>query len=147
MMTLRVLLAVVIAFVLLQFVPRRNRNEVVNEAEIFNPDRSVPEMALVRSACFDCHSNETEYPWYYFVQPLSLWLDHHVEEGREELNFSTWHVLPLDEQARRLEDCAEMLEKKEMPLTSFTLTHPEARLSDEERLLLTDWFKRLRSEH
>jgi hypothetical protein len=56
-------------------------------------------------------------------------------------------VLPLDEQARRLEDCAEMLEKKEMPLTSFTLTHPEARLSDEERLLLTDWFKRLRSEH
>ncbi|MCF8257339.1 MAG: heme-binding domain-containing protein [Flavobacteriales bacterium] len=135
------------SFLLMQLIPRKHSNPEVNPVEEFSPDRSVTELALLQSACFDCHSNETVYPWYSYVQPIALWLDHHVQEGREELNFSTWHTLPMDKQAHKLEECSEMVESKEMPLSSFTWTHPEARLSAAERQQIVDWFNRLRSEY
>jgi len=143
----RIFLLLAVGFLLLQLIPRKHSVAEVNPVEEFNPERSVPELALLRSACFDCHSNETEYPWYAYVQPLALWLDNHVAEGREEMNFSTWHTLPLDKQEHKLEECAEMVESREMPLKSFTWTHPEARLTDEERQLLVTWFRKLQAEY
>lgn len=143
----QVLVLLTVGFLLLQLIPGKHSVAELNPVEEFNPERSVPELALLRSACFDCHSNETEYPWYAFVQPFALWLDSHVNEGREELNFSTWHTLPLDKQAHKLEESVEMIESKEMPLKSFTWIHPEARLSDEERQMLVTWFRKLQAEY
>lgn len=143
----RILIVFLGVFILLQFIPRRGVTIEVNPAEDFNPERSTAELALLRAACYDCHSHETEYPWYYAVQPVALWMDRHVEEAREELNFSIWHVMSLSEQADRLEECAEVVAEEEMPLPSFTWTHPEARLSADERQLLVDWFQRLRAEY
>lgn len=104
-------------------------------------------MALLKSACYDCHSNETEYPWYAQVQPLAWWIDHHVEEARESLNFSIWQTYSVKDMDHAFEECIEMVEEKEMPLTSFTLTHPEARLSELQRQQMVDWFKKLRAEY
>lgn len=134
-------------FLLIQLIPRRHSNAGVNPVEEFAPERSLTELALLRSVCYDCHSNETRYPWYAYVQPLALWIDRHVEEGRDELNFSIWHTYSMKRQANKLDECAEMLESGEMPLNSFTWAHPESRLSDLERQQLVGWFRRLRDEH
>jgi hypothetical protein len=133
--------------VLIQLIPRSRSLPEVNPAEDFNPERAVSELALLRSACYDCHSNETRYPWYARVQPVAKWIDHHVEEGRDELNFSIWHTYSDKRRRRKLEECIEVLERGEMPLTSYKLTHPESRLTDAERQLLTDWFRSLLESH
>lgn len=147
-MKIKILVIVVMVLLVgIQFIPRKHANPVVNAVEEFNPERSVGEMALLRSACFDCHSNETEYPWYSYVQPLALWINDHVMEAREELNFSIWQTYSTKKKLDKLEECVEMIESKEMPLTSFTVSHPEARLTDAERLQLTDWLKRQMAEY
>lgn len=142
----RILIVVAVVIVGIQFIPRNHDSIIINPVEAFDADNAPSELALLKAACYDCHSNETEYPWYANVQPLALWLDHHVDEGREELNFSIWNTYTFKEMDHKLEESIEMVEKKEMPLSSFTWTHPEARLSDEERLQLTTWFQKLRAE-
>jgi len=142
----RIAIAVVLVVIGIQFIPRNHEAPEVNPVEAFSADNAPSELALLKAACYDCHSNETEYPWYAYVQPLALWLDHHVEEGREELNFSTWNTYSIKEMDHKLEESIEMMEKGEMPLKSFTWTHPEARLSDAERTQLTAWFAKLRTE-
>lgn len=142
----RIALAVVVVIIGIQFIPRNHQSIDVNPVETFAAHTAPSELALLKASCYDCHSNETEYPWYANVQPLSLWLNHHVEEGREELNFSLWNTYSIKEMDHKLEESHEMVEKGEMPLKSFTWTHPEARLSDAERTQLTNWFAKLRAE-
>jgi hypothetical protein len=99
---------------------------------------------LVDRACADCHSHSTTWPWYSRVAPVSLFLAHHVEEGREHLNLSTWGELPADRKDHALEEMVEVLEEGEMPLRSYTLAHAEARLTDEDRQVLMDWAREQR---
>ncbi len=139
----KVAVALGVVFLLIQLIPRSRTVHEVNPAADFDPERSVSELALLRSACYDCHSYETRYPWYADVQPIAMWMDHHVEEGRAELNFSLWHTYSEKRRRHKLEESIELVENREMPLTSYKLTHPEARLSDEERTLLADWFRSL----
>ena len=96
---------------------------------------------ILKSACYDCHSYETKYPWYTNVAPLSWWIGHHIEEGREHLNFSTWKNYDKKKQDHKLDECIEVLEDNEMPLNPYTWIHPEARLENDEKILLTEWFK------
>lgn len=145
--TWKAALTLVVVLMLIQLMPRSRSVAEVNPAEDFDPERSVSELALLRSVCYDCHSNETKYPWYANVQPIAKWLDHHVEEGRDELNFSIWHTYDAKRKRRKLEECIEVLENEEMPLTSFKLAHPEARLTDVERQLLINWFRSLLETH
>jgi hypothetical protein len=87
---------------------------------------------LAKRACFDCHSNETVWPWYSNVAPVSFFLANHIKDGREKLNFSQW-----DQPNTEAEDIVEVLEKGEMPLKSYLLLHPEADFTpaEKERLL------------
>ena len=89
---------------------------------------------LARVACFDCHSNETSWPWYSNVAPLSWWLQDHVDEGRRELNFSEWG------RPQETDEIVESVEEGEMPPRSYTLAHSSARLSAEEEQALVDGF-------
>ena len=89
---------------------------------------------LIKNACYDCHSHQTEYPWYAQVAPVSWWIKNHINEGRKHLNFSVWTTYNAKKQKHKLEECIEMMENNEMPLKSFTWTHPEAKLSDEADL-------------
>jgi hypothetical protein len=94
-------------------------------------------------ACNDCHSNKTVYPWYAEVQPFAWFLNHHVVDGKRHLNFSTFTKLPIAVQNHKFEETIEMVEKKEMPLESYTYLglHKDANLTEEQRTLIINWVK------
>lgn len=100
--------------------------------------------SILKRACYDCHSNVIRYPWYSNIAPVSWWLQHHVEEGREHLNFSDWGKYDAEKQEHKLEECLELVKEKEMPLKSYTWMHADARLSDNERRVLSEFLAAVR---
>ncbi len=124
-------------FVLMQLVPY-GRNHT-NPSVVSEPNWDSPETrVLAERACFDCHSNETEWPWYSNVAPISWLVYHDTEEGREYLNFSEWGTRGEGEEGGEM---AEQIEEGEMPMPKFLLTHPEARLTDAEKTALIKGLK------
>lgn len=99
---------------------------------------------LLHVACYDRQSDGTRYPWYRRITPVNFWLKDHVDEGRDKFNMNTWGARKEKWQKHKAKEAVEMLEEKEMPLTSYTLVHGDARLSDAQRSLLVDFFKELR---
>ena len=93
----------------------------------------------LRTSCYECHSNHTDYPWYAEVQPVGLWLNDHVKEGKGELNFSEFAAYNLRRQYRKFEEIGKQLREGEMPLSSYTLIHRYALLSAEQQSALTSW--------
>jgi hypothetical protein len=100
---------------------------------------------IVDRACADCHTNDTEWPWYSRVAPMSWWIANHVREGRSELNLSTWMEMDLRRQFGKLGEVIDYVESGEMPLPSYTWAHPESRLTADERESLVRWAKDTRS--
>lgn len=94
---------------------------------------------LLKTACYDCHSNETKYPWYSQVAPVSWLVGKDTREGREELNFSTWQEYDMMEKLKKLDDLVIEVKEGEMPMKIYTLIHSEARLSDAQRQQLVEW--------
>ncbi len=94
---------------------------------------------IIRNSCYDCHSNETKYPWYSKVAPVSWILKNHIQEGREHLNFSDWGNYSIEKRANLLEEIKEEIEKNEMPLRSYTIIHSNAKLSSNSKKLVLDW--------
>jgi mono/diheme cytochrome c family protein len=117
------LYAIAVAFVAIQFAPVERENPP-SEARVFWRDQATEQTA--REACYDCHSNETDYPWYAYVAPVSWKIAADVNEGREHMNFS------LDADDDR-DEAAEIVREGEMPLWSYTLLGPDADLTEEER--------------
>ena len=126
-LVVRVVLAAVILFALIQLIPYGRAHE--NPSARDEPTWDSPQTrALSVRACYDCHSNETRWPWYSGVAPISWVIQNHVVEGRETLNFSDW-TRPQPEAAESAEEVSE----GEMPPAGYGLMHPEARLSASER--------------
>jgi hypothetical protein len=94
---------------------------------------------ILDKACMDCHSNNTRYPWYNNIQPVAWWLNGHVKDGKRELNFDEYINRRPRFQYRRMEQTIELVKEKEMPLDSYTWTHKDAILTDEEKTKLYDW--------
>lgn len=136
----KIALAILTVLVLIQFY-RPARNESNDQAHHISTLYPVPVAVrqVLRSACDDCHSNYTVYPWYANVQPVASWLTHHVNEGKEELNFSEFALYRPRRQYHKLEEVIEMINDRKMPLESYTLVHKDAILTAEERSLLTQW--------
>ena len=129
-------LALVIAFIFIQFIPvgiSHNNPKVIAEPS-WNSETTKQ---LFDRACTDCHSHNTNWPWYSNVAPLSWMISHHVEEGREHFNVSMWGIQKKNEG----EDAAEEVEEGEMPIFGYDITHPEARLSENEKTLLIQGLK------
>ena len=141
----RILLGLAAVLVIIQFFRIDKTNPPIDSGQEFMALTAPPAdvAQLIHDACYDCHSHETEYPWYTNVAPLSWWIADHVKEGRKHLNFSVWGTYEQKKKAHKAEECAEEINKKEMPLTSFLPAHPEARLTDEQRTRLSDWFMAL----
>lgn len=131
-----------VVFALIQFIrPDRSVPAVDGGQDlraVLNPPAEVS--TILDAACYDCHSYRTRYPWYSEVAPVSWWLSRHINEAREHLNFSTFGALPPSERSEILAECSEVVLDGEMPLSSYTWAHPEARLSSEQRRLLAGWF-------
>lgn len=101
---------------------------------------------ILRRACYDCHSNNTVYPWYASVQPVAWWLNQHVTEGKAELNFSEFAAYDTKRAVRRLQSTADEVTERHMPLKSYLLMHREAKLTDAEVALLSRWAEDLADE-
>jgi Haem-binding domain len=138
----RIWIALVIVFIIIQFArPEKNlsddkKNDVSTRYEV-----PAKVGQVLQSACYDCHSNKTSYPWYSEVQPIGWWLNDHVEEGKSELNFSSFTTRKVAVQNHKFEEVIETVKEKEMPLPSYTWLgmHPQANLSDADRQVLIDW--------
>jgi hypothetical protein len=136
------LLGLLIVLLAMQFVRIDKTKPPTDPAQDFlTVSQAAPAVAtLIQETCYDCHSHQTEYPWYSNIAPVSWLLKNHVEEGREHLNFSIWGTYSGKKQAHKLEECSEEVGEGEMPMKSFLITHPEARLSDAQRAELVGWF-------
>ncbi|MNV63997.1 hypothetical protein D3C71_1566210 [compost metagenome] len=99
---------------------------------------------ILKKACYDCHSDHTEYPWYAEIQPMGWWLADHIREGKEELNFNSFGTYSIRKQKSKLKSISGSLEENSMPLSSYTLIHKNAKLSLNEKKLVLDWLTRTR---
>jgi len=128
-------LAVLVLVIAIQFVPVETTNPPV-ESGI----PTMPEVrAVLRRACYDCHSNETVWPWYSRIAPLSWVLARDVREGRAELNFSTWNRYSTQAQVKKLQESWVYETEGQMPPWFYLPAHRDARLSAEDRVLLRQW--------
>ena len=108
-----------------------------------NPSVRVRE--ILENACYDCHSNNTRYPWYNTIAPVSFWLSNHIDDAKEELNFSIWGDYSTQKKSHKLEEVIELIENDEMPLKPYTWMHSEAKLTTEEKQAVIAWAKRSRT--
>lgn len=146
-MTRRMLLQlaglVVFVLVALQIIPVTRDNPPVT-AEI----HASPAVAsILRRACYDCHSNETVWPWYSHVAPVSFLIANDVHHGRRHVNFSTWGTLTPAKQAKNVQDIWEEVSEGEMPMSIYVPLHHDARLSDLDKRALEAWAKSVAAEN
>jgi hypothetical protein len=140
----KIFIGLVLVLVAIQFV-RPERNLSATPAFTGPDDITVkfstpPEVKqILATSCYDCHSNQTRYPWYAEVQPVAWFLAHHINEARRELNFSTFGAYPLKRQLKKLEAMSDEVHERGMPLKSYTLIHRDARLTDAQAAAFSAW--------
>jgi hypothetical protein len=135
-------LGVVAVFVAIQIVPTERTNPP-SEADVA---ASPAVESILRRSCYDCHSNETRWPWYSRVAPISWLVAHDVALGREEMNFSEWGTYYPSTRRRKLKWMERALREEQMPPWSYRLMHRDAHLSDADRAVIEDWAGRALSE-
>lgn len=140
--TTGVLLGLGVVLVGIQLVPVDRTNPPVT-GEVPAPDDV---RAVLERSCWDCHSNETSWPWYSRVAPASWLVAEDVEDGRRHANFSTWDRYDAEERDEVMEEVVEVMEGEEMPLWQYTLLHRDAQLSRAERERLIEWARAVRAE-
>lgn len=94
--------------------------------------------------CYDCHSNNTRYPWYFSIQPVGWWLAAHVHDGKEHLNFSEFRNYPPEKAEHKLEELAEVVEDRSMPLKAYTMFHEQSEITDEDARAINEWLSDLK---
>jgi hypothetical protein len=137
----KILLFLLVAFVVIQFIhPKKNKAAGIQPNYIGN-NFPVPEDVrfILAKACNDCHSNNTEYPWYAKLQPVDWWMDKHVRDGKKHFNLDEYTNRSLRYQYHKMEETIEMVKEKHMPLDSYTWIHKDARLTEEEKNKLINW--------
>ena len=142
----KILYGFIALLILIQLVRIDKTNpEIIAKNDFIIATQSPEEIAtLLKSSCYDCHSNESKYPWYTNVAPISWWVKDHINEAREELNFSEWGTFDAKRKDHKLEEAIEELEEGEMPLKSYTIIHGEAKLTAEQKTQLINWLKETR---
>lgn len=144
----KLFIGLVLLLVIIQFIqPGKNIATTPSKNAIANK-YTVPEdvSTILKTSCYDCHSNNTVYPWYSDIQPGAWFMAHHIDEGKRELNFDEFLSYPNRKAAHKLEEVAEVVEKHEMPLSSYTLIHTNAKLNDQQIKILKDWALGLKAE-
>lgn len=136
------LLAILTLFILIQFYPRAKKNidhsQNPNDISVTNRTRSDIQNIL-KNSCYDCHSNNTTYPWHSAIQPVAWWLGDHINEGKKELNFSEFGTYNLRRKYKKFDEIIKEVEEDEMPLKSYTRIHQVAKLDTTEKAALLSW--------
>ncbi len=139
------LIVITILFVLIQFFPPVSNKSEAKDGKAMKQLFNIPkEVSLILSkACYDCHSNKTNYPWYSNIQPLGWYIGKHVSEGKQELNFDEFGDYSIKRQKNKFKAIASQIEENEMPLASYTRLHPQAELTSIEKEVIIKWAKSL----
>ena len=135
-----------VGFVGIQFIPtERNQSYTVPETD-FMLVHNVPEtiQKKLQVSCYDCHSNNTQYPWYNKIQPAAWFFEDHIKEGKAELNFNEWDSLSSRRKSSKLRSIIKQIESGEMPLDSYTLIHKDAKFSEAEAEELINFITQLK---
>lgn len=140
----KILFGLTVALVGIQFIPAdTNQQEGIPETDIrYVYDMPEKVLKVLKTSCYDCHSNNTNYPWYSKVQPVRLLMDKHIREGKAELNFSEFGDYSDRMKRNITQSIGSQVEEDEMPLSSYLLMHDEAKLSKKEKEALIDFFRK-----
>ena len=134
-------IVLVVALVGIQFVRPARTNPPVDKSQTIEAfTQMTPEVAsILDRSCRDCHSNQTVWPWYSNVAPVSWWVIDHTNQGRSDLNYSEWGKLAPDRRDRKLRQICDEVQDGIMPLSSYLPMHPAAKLSEQDKKTLCDW--------
>jgi hypothetical protein len=139
--TKKIMLVILLVFIAMQFIrPARNSSNAVPRADMvtqFNVPASVG--GILKTSCYDCHSNNTSYPWYSNIQPVGWLLANHIKDGKEELNFNEFTTYPQRRQLSKLKSIQNSIKDGSMPLSTYTMIHKDAKLSADSKALLIQW--------
>lgn len=134
------LLVLVLAFIAIQFVPSGiPENLPEDERGLSGKVADESTLILLKTSCYDCHSNQTDFPWYSKIAPVSWWLGDHITDGKEHLNFSTWEDYSTREKVGLLEEILDEVKAGNMPLKSYLIIHKDAKLDENEISALEKW--------
>ena len=141
-------LILLVGFVGIQFVPTDlNQSDTVPKTDFLLVNNTSENIStLLQESCYDCHSNNTRYPWYNKVQPVAWFLENHIKDGKEELNFNEWDTYTNRRKNSKLKSIISQIKDDEMPLASYTLIHKDANLSNSEKTLIIDYMKNLKEK-
>jgi hypothetical protein len=129
------------AFLIIQFIPSGlPGNNPAKGFDFVTQNNVRPEIAtILRSACYDCHSQEVQFPWYSYVAPVSWQVAKDINNGREHLDFSEWEQLSKRKKVKMLTEISDVVGSGEMPLRIYKVAHPDANLNSEQRQLIVNW--------
>lgn len=143
-MKTKIFLGLAVVFLALQaFRPAKNVSAVApftgkdDITVLYPPPPAVKQ--ILANACYDCHSNQTRYPWYAEVQPVAWWLASHINDAKREINFAEFGAYPRKRQAKKLEAMIDEVRDRTMPLKSYTWLHHDAKLTDAQVTVLCNW--------
>jgi hypothetical protein len=141
----KILFIGLIIFLLMKlYQPARNIHYEQGTAANFTKAYKVPEnvKTIFRTSCYDCHSNNTNYPWYASIQPIRLFMESHIKEGKENLNFDEFTNYSSRKQKNKLDRMMKQIKADEMPLSSYTIIHKNAILSKNKKAVVIDWINK-----
>jgi len=141
----KIAIALLIVFVGIQFIStsRNQSNDLLDTDITKSYPVSEKIVKIFKTSCYDCHSNNTNYPWYSKIQPVAWVLEDHIKEGKKELNFSEFGSYSKRRKKSKLKSIASQIEDGEMPLFSYTLLHGNAKLSREDKEEILTWAERM----
>ena len=149
-MVKKILIALLAILVIIQFIrPAKNVSaEVVTENDISKVYALPQDLhETLKKKCYDCHSNNTTYPWYWNFQPIAWWLNNHIQEGKSELNFSEFKTYEQKKALHKLEELGEVAEENTMPLRSYTILHPETALTEDDKTAIYAWLESMNIDY
>lgn len=136
----KIIIGIVVFFALLQLIPVDKTNPPVDAQKTLSTDTTV--MSLLKKSCYDCHSNETKWPQYTSIAPISFFVSSHVNDGRKALNFSEYNTIEQSIKQARLKRAIVTVNRDTMALPSYRYAHENANLSKEEKEILVAWFQK-----
>jgi hypothetical protein len=144
----KILTLMLVALIIIQFFRPEKNISTADQPNALAKVYPIPEDAdtVMKKACYDCHSNNSHYPWYFSVQPSAWFLAGHIKNGKRHLNFDEFMTYSKEKQDDKLKDLIDMVNEDDMPLSSYTWIHTDAKLDQEQKKAITTWAKQLREQ-
>jgi len=142
----KISIAILIILLGIQFIqPARDNDDAQALSTDISRIYSVPlnAQSILKASCYDCHSNYTSYPWYSYVQPVGWILEKHIRDGKEELNFSDFGTFSVRRQVSKLRSIKNSIQEGSMPLSSYSMMHKNARMTEHQKAIIIAWAKRI----